>query len=131
MYWQPKHTNHALLLMAHKAARLLTAATQHMSTSKAQWSPVVAAIYEHPEYVHQITDQVLPKGSPLLNSTRGADLVQILAHKIILLDPVMVDSYTEFNIGQAPGSVPALLRWAWYDTYSFLQDGEQVREAFL
>ena len=40
----------------------------------------------HPEYVHKFWDGILEADSPLLNSTRGVDLVGILDNRIILLD---------------------------------------------
>jgi hypothetical protein len=107
--------------MAHKVARTVTAAAElYDNFMFFDEDPVARVVNAHPEYVHKFADGVLEADSPLLNSTRGADLVRILDNRIILLDPAKLGSYTDTNICDMPGNIPALLRRAWYDTYSFV-----------
>ena len=108
-------------MMAHKAARTIMAAAElYDNMDFLGMDPMVQVVNTHPQHVHKIQTGVLEPDSPLLNSTRGADLAQILAHRIILLDPAQLDSYSDSNIVDAPGTIPALLRRAWYDTYSYV-----------
>ena len=107
--------------MAHKESRTVMAAAElYDSFQFFDEDPVAHVVNSHPEYVHKFWAGILEADSPLLNSTRGADLVRILDNRIIRLDPAQLDSYTDTNIREAPGSIPALLRRAWYDTYSFV-----------
>jgi hypothetical protein len=123
VYWPEPDIDNVQLLMAHKAARAIAAATElhaHLGFHVDD-DPVVQVVNSHPEYVHKIQSGILESSSPLLNSTHGTDLVKILSNnRIILLDPAQLDSYTDSNICQAPGIIPALLRRAWFDTYSFV-----------
>ncbi len=115
-----------LLFMAHKGARLLSAAGQSTAKYNHSVSPIISTMLQYPEYVHTFSDHVVEADSLLLKSRRGADLVRIVSNRVILLDPAQLDSYTDSNICQATGSIPALLRWAWYDTYTFVQTGSHV-----
>ena len=115
-----------LLFMAHKGARLLSAAGQPTARNNRSVNPIISTMLQYPEYVHTFSDHVLEADSPLLKSRHGADLVRIVSNRVILLDPAQLDSYTDSNICQATGSIPALLRWAWYDTYTFVQTGSHV-----
>jgi len=129
LYWRQQKSDgppHPLLFFAHKSSRLLPAVAQHKRKYSGHMSPIYSTMLQHPEYVHLFSDHVLEADSPLLNSTSGADLVKILSKKVVLLDPSRLDSYTDSNICQATGSVLALLRWAWYDTYSFVNHGRHV-----
>ncbi len=133
--WRPQRATGPppLLLMAHKAARLLRAAlaATHKNNLRAK-SAIVSTMIQHPEYVHKFADNVLEADSPLLNSTQGTDLVKILSNnRIILLDPAQLDIYTESNICKAPGTIPALLRRAWYDTYSYVKQKRKIIEIQL
>ena len=114
-----------LILMAHRMARMVPAAIELARPSggepHAAVDPVTRIVTQYPEYVHQFTEGILEADSPLLNSTRGTDLVRILDNRIILLDPAQLDSYTDTNICEALGSIPALLRRAWYGMYSFVE----------
>jgi hypothetical protein len=113
--------------MAHKAARTVTEAAElYDNLDFREVDPVIQVVNNHPEYVHKIQTGILEADSALLNSTRGADLVSIMSNRIILFNPDQLDSYTDSNICQATGSIPALLRRAWYDTYLFVPANETM-----
>jgi hypothetical protein len=110
--------------MGHKRARtILAAADLYDNLNFLDVDPVASVVKTNPDHVHKFSAGVLRADSPLLNSTRGSDLARILGdnNRFVLLDPGQLAAYTDTNICQAPGSIPALLRQAWYDTYSYVE----------
>jgi len=113
------------IIFAHNAARLGAEALRLAQSGYREEDPLEAVLQEHPEYVHKLSGGVLEQGSELLaDDVGGSHLADVMENKVVMLNPSMRTDH--LHVMEKPGTIAALLRFAWYDSPRYINEDSLV-----